>query len=60
MMTPYEKLKSLKESQQNLKADISFDSLDKEAYKISDNDFADQMNLAKKQLFKQMNEQKRA
>jgi hypothetical protein len=34
--------------------------LDKGAYKISDNQFTDQMNLAKKQLFKQINEQKKA
>ncbi len=32
----------------------------KVAYSISDNEFADQMNLAKKRLFKQINEQKLA
>ncbi len=60
MMTPYEKLKSLDNSQQNLKEEISFKVLDKDAYTLSDNDFTDQMNLAKKQLFKQVYEQKKA
>lgn len=60
MMTPYEKLKSLDKSQQNLKEGISFEVLDKKAYAISDNDFTDQMNLAKRQLFKQVYEQKKA
>jgi len=60
MMTPYEKLKSLKQAESYLKEPLSFEQLDKEAYKISDNQFTDQMNLAKKQLFKQINEQKKA
>ncbi|MFQ3245800.1 MAG: transposase InsO family protein [Arenicella sp.] len=57
MMTPYEKLKSLDQAKDYLKQDISFEQMDKEAYKMSDNDFADQMNLAKKRLFKQITEQ---
>jgi transposase InsO family protein len=60
MMTPYEKLKSLDQAKDYLKQDISFEQMDKEAYKISDNDFADQMNLAKKRLFKQIIEQESA
>jgi len=60
MMTPYEKLKSLDQSEDYLKYALSFELLDKEAYKVSDNQAADQMNLAKKRLFKQINEQKKA
>jgi hypothetical protein len=60
MMTPYEKLKSLEQAGNYLKEALSFEQLDKEAYKISDNQFTDRMNLAKKQLFKQINEQKKA
>ncbi|MCK5189025.1 MAG: transposase family protein, partial [Methylococcales bacterium] len=57
MMTPYEKLKSLDNAKDYLKEPLSFEQLDKEAYKISDNKAADKMNLAKKQLFKQIYEQ---
>jgi len=60
MMTPYVKLKSLDQSEGYLKDALSFELLDKEAYKVSDNQAADQMNLAKKRLFKQINEQKKA
>jgi hypothetical protein len=60
MMTPYEKLKSLDQSEGYLKDALSFELLDKEAYKVSNNQAADQMNLAKKRLFKQINEQKKA
>ena len=60
MMTPYEKLKSLDNANDYLKEPFSFEQLDKEAYKISDNKAADKMNLAKKQLFKQIYEQKKA
>ena len=60
MMTPYEKLKSLDNAKDFLKESLSFEQLDKEAYKISDNKAADKMNLAKKQLFKQIYEQKKA
>ncbi len=60
MMTPYEKLKSLEQAENYLKEFQSFEQLDKEAYQMSDNKFTDQMNIAKKQLFKQINEQKKA
>ena len=60
MMTPYEKLKSLDQAESYLKENISFEQLDKEAFKISDNQLADEMNLAKKRLFKQILEQKKA
>ena len=58
MMTPYEKLKSLDKAEAFLKEKLTFKQLDKVAYAISDNEFTDQMNLAKKRLFKQINEQK--
>ena len=60
MMTPYEKLKSLNEAESFLKEKLTFDQLELVAYRISDNEFADQMNFAKKRLFKQINEQKLA
>ncbi len=60
MMPPYEKLKSLEQAENYLKEFQSFEQLDKEAYQMSDNKFTDQMNIAKKQLFKQINEQKKA
>jgi len=59
MMTPYEKQKSLDIAKDYLKEPLSFEQLDKEAYKISDNKAADKMNLAKKQLFNQILEQKK-
>lgn len=58
MMTPYEKLKSLDKAEEFLKEKLTFEQLDKVVYKISDNEFTDQMNLAKKRLFKRINEQK--
>ena len=56
-MTPYEKLKSLDKAEGFLKEKLSFKQLDKVAYGVSDNEFTDQMNLAKKRLFKRINEQ---
>ncbi len=60
MMTPYEKLKSLDRAKDYLKVSLSFEQLDRVVYGISDNKAADKMNLAKKQLFKQIYEQKKA
>ena len=60
MMTPYEKLKSLDNVQDFLKEGVTLEALEKEAYQHSDNEFTDQMNHAKQQLFKQIIEQKRA
>ena len=59
-MTSYEKLKSLDQAESYLKKNNTFKQLDKEAYKISGNQLADEMNFAKKRLFKQIFEQKRA
>jgi len=50
--TPYEKLKSLKNAKQYLKENISFEELDKIAYQMSDNDFAEEMQKFKEELFK--------
>ena len=52
-MTPYDKLKSLKEV--NLKENISFDILDKIAYAKSDNEFAEEMKEEKTKLFTSFN-----
>jgi len=48
---PYEKLKSLKNAEQYLKDNISFKMLDKIAYQMSDNDFAEEMQKFKEKLF---------
>ena len=50
--TPYEKLKSLENAGRYLKDNISFEQLDKIAYAMSDNDFAEKMQKAKEELFK--------
>jgi hypothetical protein len=50
MMTPYEKLKSLPKDKQNLKESVSFDDLDKQAIRLSDNEAKDQLDLALKTL----------
>ena len=51
-MTPYERFKSLPNAQQYLKPGITFEILDKIAYQMSDNDFAEEMQKAKEKLFK--------
>lgn len=50
--TPYEKLKSLENAEQYLKDNISFEILDRIAYQMSDNDFAEEMQKVKEELFK--------
>ena len=50
--TPYEKLKSIPLSEQFLRPEISFEQLDTIAYAESDNDFAQKMEKAKKEVFK--------
>ncbi len=51
-MTPYEKFKLINNAKQYLKPNFSFDEMDKLAYEKSDNDFAEDMEKAKKELFK--------
>ena len=52
MKTPYEKLKSLPESQKFLKKGVTFDKLDAIVKAISDNDAAAALNKARQMLFK--------
>jgi len=53
-MTPYDKLKSLPNAVQYLKAGFTFEELDKIAYAMSDNEFAEEMMKAKAELFKKL------
>lgn len=52
--TPYERLKSLPNAEQFLKSGISFEQLDKIAYAQSDNEFAEKMEKAKKEMLKSL------
>ena len=52
MMTPYEKFKSLPQAQTFLKPGVDFEQLDAQALAMSDNDAAEQMNVARSVLFK--------
>jgi transposase InsO family protein len=52
MMTPYDKLKSLPDAKDYLKPGVSFEILDKLAHQISDNQAADQLQKARRKLFK--------
>ena len=58
LMTPYEKLKSIPAAQACLKPGLSFAILDKFAYRISDNAAADALQLARRNLFTTIYEQK--
>jgi len=57
LMTPYEKLKSLPSATTYLKPGMTFEILDAIAYQISDNEAADQLQQARRQLFKTIHEQ---
>ncbi len=50
-MTPYEKLKSLKNAQEYLRDDVSFEILDEIAYDKSDIEFGSLVQEKKKVLF---------
>jgi transposase InsO family protein len=54
MMTPYERFKGLREAQKYLKDGITFTELDKIAYAMSDNEFAETMAKEKRKLFKKI------
>ncbi len=56
MMTPYEKLKSLPNAEQFLKPGLSFQSLDDIAQAISDNEAAERLQEARRQLFESIDE----
>ncbi len=57
MMTPYDKLNSLPHAKKHLKPGVTFEILDEIAYKISDNQAADQLLKARQKLFKTINNQ---
>ncbi|MFV0388491.1 MAG: hypothetical protein ACK5NT_07035 [Pyrinomonadaceae bacterium] len=52
--TPYEKLKSLPNAASCLKPEITFEMLDKIAYKFSDNEAASLLNEAQRKLFEEI------
>lgn len=56
MMTPYEKLKSLPDAKQYLKAQISFKQLDDIAAKMTDNEAAELLQKERNSLFKQFHD----
>ncbi|WP_219988683.1 hypothetical protein [Leucothrix pacifica] len=57
MMTPYEKLKTLEGWQGYLKADITVKQLEAFANEMTDNEAAEQLEKARRTLFKTINEQ---
>ncbi len=57
MMTPYDKFRSLADADKYLKSGMTFEILDNIAYKISDNQAADQLLKARQKLFKTINGQ---
>lgn len=57
MMTPFEKLKSLDGVEGFLKEGITLKQLDAFANQMTDNEAASQLQLARQQLFKKINEQ---
>ena len=54
-LTPYEKFKSLDNSEQYLKSDVSIEQLDKIAYSESDNSFAKRMKKERNRIFRKIN-----
>ena len=59
MMTPYNKLKSLADSELYLKSGITFEVLDELAMRISDNESAIQLRSERNKLFNLIFEQDR-
>jgi len=58
MKTPYEKLKSLPNSEKYLKQGVKFETLDRFAMKMTDNEAADRLNKERQTLFNTIIEQK--
>jgi transposase InsO family protein len=56
MMTPYDKLKSIKKAEIYLKPDITFELLDKIAVSQTDDQAAEQLQKERSKLFKTINE----
>ena len=55
-MTPYDKLKSIKNAKDYLKSNITFDMLDAVALSKTDDQAAEQLQKERSKLFKTMNE----
>ena len=53
-MTPYDRLKSLKDAEKYLRPGITFAMLDKIALAKSDNEFAEEMKKAKVAVFEKL------
>jgi hypothetical protein len=60
MMTPYDKLKSLPESEKYLKDGVTFETMDAVAFAMSDNQSADRLQEARQSLFQTIDERKQA
>jgi len=56
MMTPYEKLKSLPDAASYLRPGVTFEALDAQAYRISDNQAAQRVNDARAEMFHAIND----
>ncbi len=54
IQTPYEKLKGLPEAASRLRAGVSFEALDREAYARTDNEAARELNAASDALFREL------
>ena len=59
LKTPYEKLKSLPDAQMYLKPGVTFEILDSIAQEKSDNEAADPLQQARRQLFNTIDKQER-
>jgi len=55
-MTPYEKLKSMPNSEKYLKDGVTFEIIDKVAFAMTDNQSADRLQKARQSLFKTIDE----
>lgn len=56
MMTPYDKLKSLPDSEKYLKEGVTFEIMDKIAFAITDNQSAERLQKARQSLFETIEE----
>jgi len=54
VMTPYERLKSLSQSESYLRPDVTFEQLETIVNQMSDNQFAERMVNARSKLFQQI------
>ena len=57
VMTPYERLKSLSQSESYLRPDVTFEQLETIVNQMSDNQFAERMVNARSKLFQQISTQ---